>query len=70
MAKRGRPKLAKREKRAVNVSLKLTEGERELFGRVAEAMGRELTLPASALGVSAAIRMLMTREAKRLGVEE
>jgi hypothetical protein len=63
----GRPKLPAKLRRSA-LAFKVTSGERALLRRVAEAMGRELTLPANALGVSAAIRMMVQREAARLGV--
>ena len=63
----GRPKLpAKLKRRALAV--KLTPAELSLVRRVAEAMARELTLPGTGLGVSAALRLLVQREAARLGV--
>jgi hypothetical protein len=64
----GRRKLPAKLKRTV-MAFKVSPVERALLMRTAEAMARELTLPASALGASAAIRMLVQREAARLGVQ-
>lgn len=64
----GRHKLPGKLKRRV-FAVKLTKAEKSLLEQVSRAMAAELTLPGSALGGSAAIRMLVQREASRLGVQ-
>jgi hypothetical protein len=65
----GRPKLPRKEVRSESVLFRATLGDRRLFDRVTEAMGKELGNGVK-LTLSAAIRMLFEREARRLGVEE